>query len=500
MSLSTFVKTIQNIMRSDAGINGDAQRIEQMTWLLFLKIYGNKEENWALLEENYQSIIPPVYQWQNWATDHKDGNTLTGDDLLHFIDAELMPALKNLRINEQTPLRQRIVRDVFMDAKNFMKDGVQLRKVINEIDAIDFDSSKERHAFGEIYETILKSLQSAGNAGEFYTPRAVTDFMVQMIAPVLGETVADFACGTGGFLVSALNHIEPQVKTVQDRTTLNQSLYGVEKKPLPHLLAITNLILHDIDSPRIRHGNALEQNVRDYREADRHDIILMNPPYGGSEQDIIKHNFPAELRSSETADLFIALAMYRLKTHGRAAIIIPDGFLFGNDGAKTALKTRLLTDYNLHTIIRLPSGVFAPYTSITTNILFFDKPAAGEPLSDQLWYYRVDIPNGWNAFSKTRPFQPAHLADCVEWWHNRTEIADEQEGSYKARAYNKAQLLASGVNLDLCGYGNDETEVLNLAEAFRQYEAGYRNLERQIDESLKKIRALMGIDLPAEDE
>ena len=309
MSLNTFVKTIQNIMRSDAGINGDAQRIEQMTWLLFLKIYGNKEENWAIIDENYQSIIPPAYQWQNWATDHKDGNTLTGDDLLHFIDAELMSALKNLRINEQTPRRQRIVRDVFLDAKNFMKDGVQLRKVINEIDAIDFDSSKERHTFGEIYETILKSLQSAGNAGEFYTPRAVTDFMVQMIAPVLGETVADFACGTGGFLVSALNHLEPQVKTINDRTTLNASLYGVEKKPLPHLLAITNLILHDIDSPNIRHGNALEQNVRDYREADRHDIILMNPPYGGSEQELIKQNFPAELRSSETADLFIALAM-----------------------------------------------------------------------------------------------------------------------------------------------------------------------------------------------
>jgi len=208
----------------------------------------------------------------------------------------------------------------------------------------------------------------------------------------------------------------------------------------------------------------------------------------------------AKLRSSETADLFIALAIYRLKTHGRAAIIIPDGFLFGNDGAKTALKTRLLTDYNLHTIIRLPSGVFAPYTSITTNILFFDKPAAGETPGETLWYYRVDIPNGWNAFSKTRPFQPAHLADCVAWWHNRTEIADEQGGGFKARAYNKAELLASGVNLDLCGYSNDETEVLNLAEAFRQYEAGYRNLERQIDESLKKIRTLMGIDLPAEDE
>lgn len=500
MSLSTFVKTIQNIMRSDAGINGDAQRIEQMTWLLFLKIYGNKEENWALLEENYQSIIPPVYQWQNWATDHKDGNTLTGDDLLHFIDTELMPTLKNLRINEQTPRRQRIVRDVFIDAKNFMKDGVQLRKVINEIDAIDFDSSKERHAFGEIYETILKSLQSAGNAGEFYTPRAVTDFMVQMIAPVLGESVADFACGTGGFLVSALNHLEPQVKTINDRTTLNASLYGVEKKPLPHLLAITNLILHDIDSPRIHHRNALEQNVRDYREADRHDIILMNPPYGGSEQDIIKHNFPAELRSSETADLFIALAMYRLKTHGRAAIIIPDGFLFGNDGAKTALKTRLLTDYNLHTIIRLPKSVFAPYTSITTNILYFDKPAAGEAPGEQLWYYRVDIPADRKAFSKTKPMQLEHFADCIAWWHNRTEIADEQEGSYKARAYNKAELLAGGANLDLCGYPNEEAEILSPADTIRDYQQTRDRLNERIDAQLATIRALIGIDLTAEDE
>ena len=500
MSLNTFVKTIQNIMRSDAGINGDAQRIEQMTWLLFLKIYGNKEENWAIIDENYETIIPPAYQWQNWATDHKDGNTLTGDDLLHFIDAELMPALKNLRINEQTPLRQRIVRDVFADAKNFMKDGILLRKVINKIDAIDFDSSKDRHAFGDIYETILKSLQNQRDSGEFYTPRAVTDFMVQMIDPKLGETVADFASGTGGFLVSALNALEPQVKTVEDRTTLNASLYGIEKKPLPHLLAITNLILHDIDSPQIRHGNALEQNVRDYREADRHDIILMNPPYGGSEQDIIKQNFPAELRSSETADLFIALAIYRLKTHGRAAIIIPDGFLFGNDGAKTALKTRLLQEFDLHTIIRLPKSVFAPYASITTNILFFNKLRPSEKPSEQLWYYRINIPSDYKAFSKTKPMQLEHFADCIAWWHNRTEIADEQEGSYKARAYNKAELLAGGANLDLCGYPNEEAEILSPADTIRDYQQTRDRLNERIDAQLATIRALIGIDLTAEDE
>ena len=265
-------------------------------------------------------------------------------------------------------------------------------------------------------------------------------------------------------------------------------------------MAITNLILHNIDSPRIRHGNALEQNVRDYREADRHDIILMNPPYGGSEQDIIKHNFPAELRSSETADLFIALAMYRLKTHGRAAIIIPDGFLFGNDGAKTALKTRLLTDYNLHTIIRLPKSVFAPYTSITTNILFFDKPAAGQTPAEQLWYYRVDIPADRKAFSKTKPMQLEHFADCIAWWHNRTEIRDEQEGSYKARAYHKAELLAGGANLDLCGYPNEEAEILSPFDTIRDYQQTRDRLNERIDAQLATIRALMGIDLPAEDE
>ncbi|MDO5069688.1 MAG: class I SAM-dependent DNA methyltransferase [Neisseria zoodegmatis] len=495
MSLNTFVKSIQNIMRGDAGINGDAQRIEQMTWLLFLKIYGNKEQNWALIEDGYQSIIPDEYQWENWAIDHKDGHALTGDALLRFVDQELIPALKSLRVTEHTQLRQRIVRDVFEDAKNFMKNGTLLRQLINEIDAIDFDSSKERHAFGDIYETILKSLQSAGNAGEFYTPRAVTDFMVQVIDPQLGESIADFASGTGGFLVSALNRLEPQVKTVADRQTLNASLHGVEKKPLPHLLAITNLLLHDIDSPQIRHGNALEHNVRDYGERDRHDIILMNPPYGGTELNIIKQNFPAELRSSETADLFIALALYRLKAGGRAAIIIPDSFLFGNDGAKTALKNRLLTDFDLHTIVRLPSGVFAPYTSITTNILFFNKPRAGETPSEKLWFYHVNIPNGWRAFSKTRPFLPAHLADCIDWWHNRTEIQDSENSGYQAKAFDKAELLKGGCNLDLCGYTSDEAEILSLEEAFRQYEKGYRDLERQINESLKNISDLLGFDL-----
>ena len=500
MNLSTFTKSIQDIMRADAGINGDAQRIEQLTWLLFLKIYGSKEENWAIVDANYQSIIEPRFQWQNWAKDNKDGNALTGEALLDFIDRELFPALKNLRVNEHTPLKQRIVRDIFQDAKNFMKNGTLLRQLINAVDQIDFDDTKERHAFGEIYETILKSLQSAGNAGEFYTPRAVTDFMVQVIAPKLGETVADFAAGTGGFLVSALNALEPQVKTPQDRETLNQSLYGIEKKPLPHLLGITNLILHDIDSPRIRHGNALEQNVRDVQPQDLHDIILMNPPYGGTELNIIKQNFPAELRSSETADLFIALALYRLKAGGRAAIIIPDGFLFGNDTAKTALKTRLLTDFDLHTIVRLPKSVFAPYTSITTNILFFNKPAQGQKPSEKLWFYRVDIPSDRKAFSKTKPMQLEHFSDCLSWWHKREEIKDEQTDSHQARAFDKAEILANGVNLDLCGYPNQEAEVLSPMETILAYQSARDNLNAKIDAQLEKIRTLMGMPSETESE
>ena len=476
MNLSTFTKSIQDIMRADAGINGDAQRIEQLTWLLFLKIYGNKEENWAIVDPAYQSIIEPCFQWQNWATDNKDGNALTGEALLDFIDRELFPALKNLRVSEHTPLKQRIVRDIFLDAKNFMKNGVLLRQLINAIDEIDFDDTKERHAFGEIYETILKSLQSAGNAGEFYTPRA------------------------GGFLVSALNALEPQVKTPKDRDTLNASLHGIEKKPLPHLLGITNLILHDIDSPQIRHGNALEQRVKEFTPRDLHDILLMNPPYGGKELELIKQNFPAELRSSETADLFIALALYRLKAGGRAAIIIPDGFLFGNDTVKTALKTRLLTDFDLHTIVRLPKSVFAPYTSITTNILFFNKPENGQRPSEKLWFYRVDIPSDRKAFSKTKPMQLEHFSDCLSWWHKREEIKDEQEGSFKARAFDKAEILAGGVNLDLCGYPNQETEVLSPMETILAYQSARDNLNAKIDAQLEKIRTLMGMPSETESE
>lgn len=354
MSLNGFVKTIQNIMRVDNGINGDAQRIEQMTWLLFLKVYDTKEEDWEFHNPNYVSIIPEELRWRNWAVDNKDGESMTGEELLDFVNNKLFPTLKNLEITKNTPIKQAIVKAVFEDSNQYMKDGIQLRKVINVIDGINFDDHKEKHAFGEIYETVLKDLQSAGNAGEFYTPRAVTDFMVQMIKPKLGEKIADFACGTGGFLTSALKELEKQVKTAEDKRLYDDSVFGIEKKPLPYLLAITNMLIHDIDSPQIIHGNSLERNVREYKDHEKFDVILMNPPYGGTENEIVKSNFPADLRSSETADLFMSVIMYRLKKNGRAAVIIPDGFLFGTDGAKTELKKKLLNEFNLHTIIRLP--------------------------------------------------------------------------------------------------------------------------------------------------
>ena len=323
MAISNFVKRIQDVMRNDSGVNGDAQRIEQIVWILFLKIYDAKEETWELLNDNYTSIIPKGLKWRDWAVDRKDGEALTGDALLDFVNNTLFPTLKNLEIDENTPMSQVIVRYAFEDANNYQKDGVLLRQVVNIIDEIDFTEYKERHEFGTIYESFLKDLQSAGNAGEFYTPRAVTDFMVKVVKPVLGDKIGDFACGTGGFLTSALKELETQVEnSLENRGIYNKSVYGIEKKALPHMLCVTNMLIHDIDDPNILHGNALEMDYKDMRKMEPFDVILMNPPYGGSEKDSVKSNFPTELRSSETADLFMNVIMYRLKKNGRCAVII----------------------------------------------------------------------------------------------------------------------------------------------------------------------------------
>lgn len=489
MSTGNLVKRIQDIMRNDAGVDGDAQRISQMTWMFFLKVYDAKEQLWELNDENYHSIIPEKLRWSNWAIDEKDGKALTGDELLKLVNEELFPTLKKLEINSETPLKQRIVKYVFEDAQNYMKDGVLLRQVINVInESIDFLEYKERHEFGTIYETILKSLQSAGNAGEFYTPRAVTDFMVKMVNPKLGEKVADFACGTGGFLTSTLKYLESSKKTAEDIEKYNKTVYGIEKKPMPYLLCITNMLIHDVDEPMVYHDNTLEKNVRDYTEKDKFDIILMNPPYGGSEKDAVKNNFPSELRSSETADLFMNVIMYRLKKNGRCAVIIPDGFLFGEDNAKVNIKTKLLNEFNLHTVVRMPHSVFAPYTSITTNILFFDNTHPTE----ETWFYRMDMPEGYKNFSKTKPIQLEHFNPVIEWWNNRKEIIEDDFP--KAKKYTKKELEDMHYNLDLCGYPHEEEEILEPRELIRQFKEKRENLNIEIEQTLAKILEILDED------
>ena len=494
-NLSGFVKRVRDVMRNDAGINGDAQRIEQITWMLFLKVYDAKEEDWEFDDEQFESIIPPKLRWRNWAHVENQHDGLTGDQLLNFVNNELFPTLRKLEINSDTPIRQSIVRTTFEDANNYMKDGVLLRQIINIIDELDFGSYEETHAFGEIYETILKELQSAGSAGEFYTPRAVTEFMAKMIKPQIGETMADFACGTGGFLSSWIKELEA-IKDAkgsisnEDSEKLYNSIYAIEKKQFPYMLCVTNMLLHGIDNPKVFHDNSLTKKLLDYTQKDAFDVILMNPPYGGSEKEDIKQNFPADLKSSETADLFIAVILYRLKKNGRAAVIIPDGFLFGNDNAKVNLKKKLLTEYNLHTVVRLPQSVFSPYTSITTNILFFNN----EEPTGKTWFYRVDIPDGIKHFSKTKPMKLSDFDDCVTWWNNRKEIADE-EGNPKAKCFTSQELIEGGYNLDLCGYPHEEEEILSIKETIINYKKHSEATEEKINVTLAKITEILGIKL-----
>ena len=486
-SLSNFVKRLRDIMRNDAGINGDAQRIEQIAWLLFLKVYDTKEEDWEFDDDAYESIIPEDCRWRNWAVDDGKGTALTGDDLLDFVNNTLFPTLKGIQVSKTTPINKAIVKTTFEDTNNYMKDGVLLRQVVNVIDELDLTNYEESHAFGDIYESILKELQSAGSAGEFYTPRAVTDFMAQMIKPVIGEKMADFACGTGGFIISWLKSLESQKKTVEDRAAFVTSVYGIEKKQFPYMLCVTNLLLHDIDTPRVYHDNSLLKDVLDYTEDDQFDVVLMNPPYGGSEKTEVKNHFPSDLASSETADLFMSVIMYRLKQNGRAAVILPDGFLFGTDNAKVAIKKKLMSEFNLHTVIRMPHSVFAPYTSITTNILFFDRTGS----TKETWFYRLDMPDGYKNFSKTKPMKLEHFAPAVEWWSDRQEITID--GFDKAKKYTVEELAERSYNIDLCGFPHEEEEILPPRELIQQYQEKRASLNADIDRILEQITGILGI-------
>ena len=412
MAIGTLIKIIQDIMRKDVGVDGDAQRISQIVWLLFLKIFDDKEQEWELTIPNYKSPLQNRFKWTNWA---KNPEGITGDELINFVNNDLFPSLKKLSNTAGVSEYGRVIGTVFEDAYNYMKSGTLLRQVINAIEQdVDFNSSTDRHMFNDIYEKILADLQSAGNAGEYYTPRAVTQFIVNMINPKLGESVMDPACGTGGFLTCAIDHLKKQVKTPDDTKILSNSIHGIEKKPLPHMLAMTNMMLHGIDVPtNIRHTNTLgDRPYKDYGPKDRVDIIITNPPFGGIEENGIESNFLKKHQTRETADLFMALIMHLLKHDtGRAAVVLPDGFLFG-EGVKTTLKRELLEEFNLHTIIRLPKGVFSPYTSINTNILFFEK---GGPTKD-VWFFEHPYPDGYKSYSRSNPLTIEEFDLEKEWW------------------------------------------------------------------------------------
>jgi type I restriction enzyme M protein len=477
MALSTTIKAIQDIMRKDAGVDGDAQRIAQLGWMLFFKIFSDLELEAELEDSSYVSPVPAQLRWSAWADESATPDAPTGDALLKLVDNSLFPTLKNLDLSSlsgKARARGALLRSVFEDAFNYMKSGTLIRQVINKINyEIDFNESKVRHTFGDIYEQILKDLQSAGNAGEFYTPRAATQFAVEMVDPRLGESVLDPACGTGGFLTGAYQHMRPAAKTADQLDSLKKSINGVEKKALPHLLCVTNLMVHGVELPSgIRHGNTLARPLRDYGPRDQVDVILTNPPFGGMEEDGIENNFPAEFRTRDTADLFLVLVIELLKPGGRAAIVLPDGTLFG-EGIKTRIKKRLLQECNLHTIVRLPHRVFAPYTTIRTNILFFDK--AG-PTSD-IWFYEHPYPLGYSSYSKTKPMRIEEFGPERAWWANRVASAHAWRVSLDEvvrRNYNldienpsAASEAHEDVNVLLARYREDIDTVAKARDALK---------------------------------
>jgi len=483
MSVRTTVKSIQDIMRQDSGVDGDAQRISQLCWMFFLKIIDDQDQQLELMQDGYQSPIPKKLQWRSWAADPEG---ITGDELLTFVNTELFPKLKALSVAGEKNDRRRVVRDVFEDAYNYMKSGQLMRQVVNKINEVDFNNLAERQHFGDIYEQILNDLQSAGNAGEYYTPRAVTAFMAERIDPHPGEILLDPACGTGGFLTCAIRHMRDlYVKTVEDEQAMQQGLRAVEKKQLPHMLCVTNMLLHGIENPSfVRHDNTLARPYISYGASDRVDIVLTNPPFGGREEDGIESNFPKHFQTRETADLFLALIIRILKPGGRAAVVLPDGSLFG-EGVKTRLKEHLMEECNLHTIVRLPNSVFKPYANIGTNLLFIEK---GEPTKD-IWFYEHRVPEGQKAYSMTKPIRIEYLKPCVEWWGGTTRQGRvENEVAWRVTA---EQVKARNYNLDIknphvvADEHDDPEELLaKLTEAERKTSALRDQLKNILGEAL----------------
>ena len=507
MAVGNLVKRIQQKMWKDAGINGDAQRIEQMVWMFFLKVYDAQEYEWEIdAEDNgeeYKSIIPEDLRWRNWAPSKDEegkikSKFLTGQGLLDFVDDTLFPVLqgrdskdgkyKGIRITRDSKRHEAIVQEVFMEVNQYMKNGALLRDVIDIIDDVDLLDNEESHAFGDIYESLLRDLQSAGNAGEFYTPRPVTDFVIERLNPRLGEKMGDLACGTCGFVVSALEHLRKQRETAEDEVKFQNSVMGQEWKPFPYLLGVTNILLHGIKEPMVHHMDSLSHPMSDYEEDGKLNTIAMNPPFGGATDAATIKNFKAEYRSSETADLFMVLIMQRLAENGRAGVVLPDGFLFGTDGPKFAIKKRLLTEFNLHTIVRLPTSVFAPYTSIATNILFFDNaPAEDAPegyATKETWFYRLDMPEGYKHFSKTKRILPEHFNPVREWWNNRCELED----GAKSRSFTPKEMIDNlQCNFDQCKFPKEEEAILTPSETMVSYLERSEECFRQIKASFTNI-------------
>ncbi|MCC6239706.1 MAG: SAM-dependent DNA methyltransferase [Phycisphaerales bacterium] len=430
--LSTLIKSARDIMRKDKGLNGDLDRLPLLTWIMFLKFLDDREK----LEETragiggrkYKPAVEAPYRWRDWAA-NKQG--ITGDELIAFVNQDeavrpdgtrgsgLLAYLRSLQ-STNGDRRRDVIATVFDGIINRMISGYLMRDVINLVDGIHFDSSEEIHTLARLYESMLREMRdAAGDSGEFYTPRPVIQFMVAVTNPQLGEVVLDPACGTGGFLAEAFVHLERQCKTVQHRKTLQeQSIRGGEAKPLPYMLSQMNLLLHGLDAPAIEYGNSLAVKITELGEKDRVDVILTNPPFGGEEEAGIRSNFPADKQTSETALLFLQLIMRKLRKPGagtehggRAGVVVPNGTLFG-DGVAARIKEEMLKEFNLHTIVRLPNGVFAPYTPIPTNLLFFDRSGP----TKEIWYYELPSPDGRRNYSKTKPIQFEEFTDCVKWF------------------------------------------------------------------------------------
>ena len=471
-NISNIIKSLQNIMWKDPGVSGDAQRIEQLGWMITLKIIDDKDSEMELLSDDFVSVIPEDLRWRSWAADTEG---ITGDALKDFVDSRLFPGLQSLEVssgNEGVNARAVLIRDIFSGTNNYMKNGTIIRQVVNKLNEIDFNASEDRHIFGDIYESILRDLQSAGNYGEFYTPRAVTEIMTEIVNPRLGEKILDPACGTGGFLTSAIENIRRQdVRSVEDLKVLEETIRGQELKPLPFMLCVTNLILHDIEVPHIVNGDSLNREYTSIGAADKVDVILANPPFGASVSDGVETNYPAQFRTTESADLFLLLMIRYLKTGGRAAIVLPDGSLTG-DGVKQRIREEFLAQCNVHTIVRLPNSVFQPYASVATNLLFFTK---GEP-TREIWYWEHRLPAGQKSYSKTKPIQKSEFDSLKAWWNSRTE-------NNQAWKVGIDVLKGNGFNLDIKNpFVKEEETTHTTAELLELLHESFKKSEELLAE------------------